>query len=66
MPVDNRERESVQFNVVPDEWVLHDEERAGASDEEKKFLMGRVTADRNRAAQDPTVSDQMEGIPQKR
>jgi hypothetical protein len=34
----------VQFNDVP---VEAGEERVGASDEEKKFLMGIVTADRN-------------------
>jgi hypothetical protein len=38
----------VQFNDVPvDGWC---EERVGVSNEEKKFLMGRVTADRNIAA----------------
>jgi hypothetical protein len=36
----------VQFNDIPvDGWW---EERVGVSDEEKKFLMGMVTADRNK------------------
>jgi hypothetical protein len=36
----------VQFNDVPvNRWG---EEQVGASDEEKKFLMGIVTADRNK------------------
>jgi hypothetical protein len=36
----------VQFNDVPvNGWC---KERVGASDDEKKFLMGIVTADRNK------------------
>jgi hypothetical protein len=35
----------VQFNDVPVEWWC--KERVGASDEEKKFLIGVVTVDRN-------------------
>jgi hypothetical protein len=36
----------VQFNDVPVAWWC--EERVGTSDDEKKFLMGIVTADRNK------------------
>jgi hypothetical protein len=46
----------VQFNDVPvGGWC---KEQVGASDDEKKFLMGRVTADRN------TVADRGSGVVQ--
>jgi hypothetical protein len=45
----------LQFNDVQvDGWC---EERVGASDDEKKFLMGMVTADHN-------MKDDMQNIPQ--
>jgi hypothetical protein len=43
----------VQFNDVPVEWWR--EERVRASDDEKKFLTGMVTADRNRGARQETL-----------